>query len=292
MKKSKLKALSLTLCLASFIGVITSCANNGGATTDTSSTGNQISVDTQKICPIEKQDNGGAEFNILCAGFSTPKWDFTYAEENGTVIDDAIFERNALVEDHLGIKIVATDKKTTSTQGSTEGLGALRSDFSSGDYTYNAVILPAYDMSAAAYQGYLYDLNKIESLNLDAEYWDQNTVNSLTIKNMLYYCSGDYSYDNFNATECIVFNKDIAKQKGINDLYELVDSGKWTMEKWKEYTKLVSEDLNGDGYYTDLDLYGSIIWDDSIYAVVHSTGERCCTLDSTYINTFRNLFTG
>ena len=35
----------------------------------------------------------------------------------------------------------------------------------------------------------------------------------------------------------------------------------------------------GDDLLTDKDLYGAAVWDDAVYAVVHSSGERCCDLD-------------
>lgn len=277
----KIKARIITALLAIIMvaGIFTSC-NNGEAGETTRATSEQsTAVETENPFHIEDQDYEGYEFYALIVGFTGAVNEFAYNETDPTIIDNAIYNRNVAVEDKLGIVIKNEYKKAGSTTASNEGFGTLKKEYTSGSTTYDTYIVPAYDVSPAAYQGYCYDLNSVEQLDLTANYWDQNAVQSLEVKEMLFYITGDFSLDTFDSTECIAFNKTIAETQNITDLYTLVEEGKWTFEKWKEYTSLISEDLDGDGYYTEKDSYGSVIWDDAIYAVVHSTGERCCTLD-------------
>ncbi|MBR5012230.1 MAG: hypothetical protein IKY12_06690, partial [Clostridia bacterium] len=58
-----------------------------------------------------------------------------------------------------------------------------------------------------------------------------------------------------------------------------VKDGKWTIEKFTELAKKVSEDLNNDGIYDGNDRYGLLVWDDSITGIVNAAGQRCCTIN-------------
>jgi ABC-type glycerol-3-phosphate transport system substrate-binding protein len=51
--------------------------------------------------------------------------------------------------------------------------------------------------------------------------------------------------------ECIVWNKTLFEQLGLPNLYELVENGEWTWEKFKEIAIQATRDLDGDGQ-TDL----------------------------------------
>lgn len=277
--KTRISAFMMVIFIT--LGFFTACGdrevNQTTAVNETS--GSTVAPETESLYHIEDQDYKGYEFMTLIVGFGTRVNEFKYSEDKATIMDNAIYKRNIQVEDKLKITIATVDQAAGNTKGSPQGLGALEKAWSSGDTTYDAAIIPAYDVTPAAYSGYCYDLNEVKQFNLEADYWDQNAVNSLEIKGLLFFTTGDFSIDIFNVTQCIAFNKELAKKNSITDLYQLVSEGKWTIDKWKEYTSLISEDLDNDGYYTEKDLYGSIIRDSSIYAVVNSSGELCASLD-------------
>ncbi|MBQ5809602.1 MAG: hypothetical protein IIW21_07590 [Clostridia bacterium] len=287
------RALSFILSLLMLFGTLAfaSCSNGttpaattpavtqptaGGDVTDPAET-----TVAPAVCPVAEEDYDGHEFLILEGTFSlvTCIYDFTYQSENPTILDDAVFKRNSSVEDRLNVTIASKNVVCKSTTGSTEGYGVMMREKTAGDTNYDAVILPAYDQSMVSYNNANYDLNKVDTLDLSNAWWDQMAVESLEIKGMQFFTTGDFSIDNFNSTIVIAFNKGIAKEKSIPDLYQLVNEGKWTLDKWKEYCLLVYEDLNGDEKFTDVDRYGSLVWDDAIYAIVNGAGERCCVVD-------------
>ena len=231
------------------------------------------------VCPIEEQDLEGYDFLALEASFKlvASYSDFICTEEGGTILDNAIFNRNEAVCDRLNMTI-ESKHVIVGSAGSSESYGVLIRDKTSGDCNYDIAILPAYDQSQISYAGANYNMNLIDSIDFSNEWWDQMAVESLEIKGMQFFTTGDFSIDNFNSTIIIAFNKSIAKEKNIPDLYKTVNEGKWTLDTWKQYSSLVSEDLNGDEMFTDADLYGSLVWDDSIYAVVNAAGENCCVV--------------
>lgn len=288
MKHSKIRITALALALFTVLSsfALFSCATDPGSKpVDPAGSGTGAAPDTTanpNVCPVPEQDYGDYDFNVLEGGFGLVVFrnDFAYDDSAAsTVLDDAVFRRNSAAEERLSIRIVTDQKICRSTTGSEEGYGTLMKEKRAGDTNYDAAVLPAYDQTKLAYLDALTDMNKVSTLDFSNKWWDQKAVNTLTIKDMLFFATGDYSIDVFNSTIVILFNKAIAAEKKVEDLYKLVEEGKWTFAKWKEYTSQVSTDLNGDDLFTDKDLYGAAVWDDAVYAVVHSSGERCCDLD-------------
>jgi len=294
--KKRILALLLAMLMLATTGVLAACGgdkpgNTPSVTTDGSAGGSEAPgndttaapAETGPVLDIPDEDLDGYEF-LVYEGYIDGAFaagDFTYLEEAGTVLDEAKYKRNALVESKFNISIISESVKCSGTTGSDKGYGVMMQNYNAGDPTYNLTILAAYDQSKLAQNGALYDMTKVPVLDLKSDYWDQNVIKELTIKDMLFFMVGDYSIDSFEAVIAMAFNKKIAEEKGINDLYDLVNDGKWTLSKFKEYTSLVSEDLNGDDRFTNMDMYGVLCWDDAIYAVVHSAGEKCATVDET-----------
>lgn len=287
-KKTALRFLSVSAAVLFLLPCFASCSNSGtvqgsSTTAATSEVTTAAPVSTEPVLSIPDEDMGGYEFVIYEGSFPFNNFsgEFQYDESAMTVIDDAIYRRNAEVENKFKIKIVSVKVQCGSTTGSTEGYGVMMKQKTAGDTAYDAAVLPAYDQSLLAYSGCNYDLTKVPNLDLESSYWDQQSVNNLKIKDMLFFVTGDYSMDVFDASVVVAFNKDIAAKYEVNDLYELVQSGKWTIDKWMEYTSLISEDTDSDGFYTEKDSYGALLWDDAIYAVVNGAGELCCDIDDS-----------
>ena len=55
---------------------------------------------------------------------------------------------------------------------------------------------------------------------------------------------------------CMSFNKTLAEQYSLGNIYDIVKSGKWTVDKLHELTTGVYQDLNGDGTADKEDRYG------------------------------------
>ncbi|MBQ5809188.1 MAG: hypothetical protein IIW21_05475 [Clostridia bacterium] len=287
MKKRAVSLLLAVLMLSSAF-MFAACSGDSGntdipaATTD-GSTPAQTTVPAETTAPfhIEDEDMDGYEFLQYEVSFSagTNTLDFLYETEGGSVLDEAKYKRNSLVEEKFNIVLTTESAKASSTTGSNEGYGKFLQAKNAGDAGYDICVLPAYDQTKLAQNGALFDILAVPHLDTTAEYWDQTAVKELTIKDTLFFLTGDFSINAHSATICIAFNKEIAKERSINDLYTLVENGSWTFDKFAEYTRMVSEDLNGDDKFTNMDLYGALCWDDAIYAVVHNANQRCAYVD-------------
>lgn len=229
-------------------------------------------------------DFKGEEFRILSAGQSKAAAnDFNFEEDTSSTLDQAQYKRVLTVESDFNVDIVEDIKEGYSSASSgTPGPGftLINTQVASGTTNYDLALIASYDVSQLATIGYLFDMNSVPNLDLSNSWWDQNAIKSLGIRDVVFFTTGDITVSDNNTAYCIMFNKKLAEDYGIDDPYEIVNSGKWTIEKLTELSKKVSEDLNQDGVYDENDRYGLLVWDDSITGIVNAAGQRCATINS------------
>ncbi len=227
-------------------------------------------------------DFGGAEFRILTAGNGEPCNDFEFDEEDTSTLDAAQYKRVLTVESAFNVDIVEEIKKGYSSASSGQpgpGFTLINTQVASGTPNYDLCLIASYDVSQLATIGYLYDMNSVPGIDLSASYWDQNAVNSLGVRDVVFFTTGEITVSDNNCAYCIMFNKKLADDYQIEDPYEIVNGGKWTIEKFSELAKKVSEDLDQNGVYDGNDRYGLLCWDDSITGIINAAGQRCATIN-------------
>lgn len=221
-------------------------------------------------------DYGDHEFRILSAGNQVFN-DFSQEEETSLPLQNAQYKRKLKVEEDYNITITEDVQKKYS-MGNGPGFTAVSQQVNSGDCNYDLCLIAGYDVSVLAYSGYLYDFNAIEGINLTKPWWDKNATGSLSVKDVVFFTTGDITVSDNNTAFCTLFNKKLLSDYNLESPYDLVNDGEWTLENFGKLVKSVSEDLNQDGIYDTNDRYGLMVWDDSIMAMVNAAGERCCTI--------------
>ena len=214
----------------------------------------------------------GKTFSMLIGSTGQSIW---AEEENGTLINDTVFRRNKLVEDRFDItlNIVKTGAASTG-EGQQQATTQFRSLIESGDQTYNSFVHVQHTgMPQMILEKYFVDWNEIPYVNLSDEWWYENITNDLCFGDKIYVMTGDYALY-IDRIDCLLFNKDIFDELGLEYPYEDVLNGTWTWDKFTELVKLGAEDLNGDGImaYAD-DRWGLVGWaPELLYALLVSTG--------------------
>ncbi len=226
---------------------------------------------TEEFVPSGKTYDD-SDFNVLCSGNSIrAKIDFEYFEDNQTVLDNAIFMRNQKIEELYGVVISYVQDTGASNTGDTK----VRTDYTSGEANYDLSYIGTYKVIGLASSGMLYDLNSIPGIDTSKSYWDQNANEDLGMNGLLFYTTGDISISDDVLQFAIAFNKEAMKEHaGDLDLYKLVEEGKWTFDKLFETSKGFHANLDTDEAFTLKDKIGLIVWDDTIYAALNSSGER------------------
>ncbi|MBQ8249921.1 MAG: hypothetical protein IJY93_08640 [Clostridia bacterium] len=214
--------------------------------------------DTEK--DNENKDNGdeapaGIEaaeynlpFNIYAPDFGMYQRYF-FADDPGTdAMTKAIYEREVSVEDHLGVDIGYTLTGTIQ-----DVRPKIQELVMTGDDTYHLFLTHCIaGLSAMITENLLYDFNKFEDINLDAEYWNQQAQDALEVNGHLFYGVSDYMLSDPN---CILFNKGMIDELDLEDPYQLVRDGEWTIDKMMEMMASATKD-DGNGRWNYLDTYG------------------------------------
>ncbi len=256
------KQVALLLVLAMLAGMVTACGSDTKVQTDPDMTETTETTDTtQTEDTLYELDDLPSDLNFGGATVTTlgreglSAIEFFAEEMNGELVNDAIYQRNLNVEDRLGVKLEYVMKPGTYNDMA-EWMGAVTSSVQAGDKAYDMVA--GYSMATAslAVQHALMELNTLEYLNFDKPWWPDSLLTEATCGGKLYVCSGDISTYMIYYMYGIYFNKDMITDYGLEDPYELVFDGTWTLDKMLEMSTGIYQDLNGNGKKDGEDQFG------------------------------------
>ena len=271
--KYSLRVLLISLCL---LLLLCSCSKEQAEVTEDANVTTADVIEGEPGVPVTA-DFGGAEYNVLSAGNVTYE-DFTAEDDSANPLSVAQYKRKALVENNYNVTIVE-DVKTAYSSGNGPGFKALYNSVSSGTAEYDVGLIAGYDVSVLGYCGCLFDMNAVPGIDLTADWWDQKANESLTIHDMVFFTSGNFSFANNDAAYVIMFNKKLLEDYNLDNPYDMVYNNQWTLENFGKLCKTVTEDTNNDGIMNENDRYGLLVWVDSLLGMVNASGQRCCVVD-------------
>jgi len=235
--------------------LLSSCANGDTSSTDTTmaetTVGEELAETTEEKVKddLGAFDFGGASFDIWTTDREWLSNDIDVLETNGDILNDAIYERNALVEERFNVVI-----------NSSLTLGINESDpknsILAGDCEYHLLMQTDRTVLTYAQEGLIYSIDDLPYIDVTKPYWSQSINRELSIHNKLYFSYGDFNLSSYDYTHVLTFNKKMVEDYSLEDLYDLVNSGKWTYEKFDAMMQSVTSDLNGDGVMNEEDQYG------------------------------------
>ena len=247
---SAILMLSILLCASSCGDAAVTDAPVDGTTAPDTVT--ETSVETEILPDIpapEDIDYNGYEFRVL---YQITGWG-TYTNEHidsesqtGDVLADALYNRNRLSEEKYGFKLVVVAKNEYVTN-------ALKSSIMAGDDDYDLAMI-TYDWAQGT--DMLIDFNSVPHIDTTKPWWNTNAAKQMEVNGALTNALSDFIITHRDGTVATFFNKKLADEYKVDNLYELVRQGKWTLDRFSEYAKQVSDDLDSDGEYTDKDRFG------------------------------------
>ena len=278
MKKTLALLLALLTVGASFVacGDKTPDAMTSGETT-TAATEPAVTEETPDLPDPASVDIAG-EFNILVSG-NYARNDFAAEGMDGTAVEQAIYRRNQVMKETWGVDIKNEDITRFGSAGGTgDGYTKIYTDYMAGDANYDAAMIGTYDVATLAYSGYIHDLCDIPHIDLTKSWWDKRANDSLAVRGVMFFTTGELTVSDNNVAFVILFNKDLRKAYDLDDPYQLVYDGEWTLDTFGALCKTVTEDLDQSGTMDANDRFGLLVWDDSVVGIVNAAGQRCCTI--------------
>ena len=198
---------------------------------------------------------GGAKFRMLTFyDYPAAHSMLVIEEQTGDIVNDSIYLTNRIVQDRFNLEFEQVEGQRLNMPN------MLRRAVSAGDDMYDFVLINDRDAMDLAMQGrYFYTMSELPYVNLDKLYWDQRLKKDMTIGNILYFTYGANMLSAYDLVNILVFNKKIAEDLGLENMYGLVRDGKWTIDKMYELGAAAVADLDGDGRMTDADRYGLLV---------------------------------
>ncbi|MFA6948498.1 MAG: hypothetical protein WCQ72_05915 [Eubacteriales bacterium] len=259
-KKYRVSALLLA-CLM-LCGVITGCgaADNSGPSVTAAAGETTAAETTTEPDPLAGIDLAGETIRIYTSVNDNDATNANFliegsGEENGDVANDAVYARNAHVEDMLNVKLEFIQSDLD--------YGAVISSVSkiilSGDDVYDLMINDLFNFAQMSLQGMFANVKNSDVFDFEQNYWWNDYMKDLTIGNdSMFILAGDYFMDVLCSAHALYFNKDIMTSVNGNsdDIYNLVLDGKWTTDAFLSYISGAYQDLNGDSVKNEGDLFG------------------------------------
>ncbi|MCI8388005.1 MAG: hypothetical protein HFE63_06010 [Clostridiales bacterium] len=248
-----------SIILLSSVAAMVSCGDKGNSTSDDSSS--RVS-DTEPIVKdaleeraeiadgLPVKDYKGDSFTI--AAETQNEWMILQAEETGDVISDAVYKRNMAVEERFNVKLaVLADSQDNLNSRITNSIQANDDDIdlcfthvvSTGLMAMNDVFMNWYD---------------IPYIDFSKPWWSQSNVDDLTVDGVCPLAIGDFALNALAKTYCVFYNLKLGEDYGLDDIYGVVNDGKWTIDYVQSITKDIYSDLNYNNAVDGEDLFGYI----------------------------------
>jgi hypothetical protein len=258
----------------------------GGAVNDVGAAGTEIDAGTknpaEELYFYPEHDFENAAVNILSrkdgwAGGSQDLEDLSVQNITGEIFNDTVYKRTKTVEEKYNVKINMTYVPDV--------IPAITKSIKAGDDEYQIIQEKLMFMSSnLAALNYLTDLKTVAAMNLDAPWYNQNAIRDLSINNKVTVLGGDMTINDKSGVILAAFNKKMAVQYGLENLYATVREGKWTLDKLYELMVQTTADLNGDGQYkVNDDQWGLVSEDYGGWMLSAASGNRLAALDDAGI---------
>ncbi len=280
--------LAIILALLMLSSSLAACSDAGTNTdetkgsTDTSTSvaesGDDADSETEKLdSGLEDADFEGYTFNIF--RHSAVSDDFDAEDFTGEPINDAKYQRMKTIEDKANITIQSIKVEADMRAGQSP----LATSVQAGTNDYDLVNMSAYSSCNALTDGLFMNLRDIPNLDLSQPWWDQKGVADMSFGDAVFQVTGDISIGDNNQTFCVFFNKNMAENYQLANMYDMVRDGTWTIDNFKGLAEKIDSNLDYDNdgdHINDVDdIYGIWLWDDVMMGIVNASGIKCCTVN-------------
>lgn len=248
------KSVAVFLIILMMIPLITSCGEDNKPT-ETQKNVESSTVNAEPIADdidgyvtelAEEYNFNGKTFTWIGGGVESP----TVEEETGDVQSDAIYNRQREIEEKFGVKWINYVPEDVEDSYNCGVVDAVIEDVMAGTGAFNA----GYGMENPVTQpllsqNMLTDLSGLEVVDFERPWWPASLRDSYTIGSALFLLNGPIVTFYYQDTLCVIFNKTVAEDYNVPELYSIVKNGDWTFDKMFEIAENVPTNQNGTGAY-------------------------------------------
>jgi len=218
-------------------GTSTPSGNNNNSSSNTPTqqpSGGGLGADTgEKLAKDKVVDMKGYNFTILSAHLPTK------LSKNSTLFEENLFTRIKEVEKQYNCKITILNSPYPDME-------TIQTYVAAGKKVADLLELSPYQMVSAKELGYIVPWDNCSDINVDDPRWCDSYTK------LGFYDGKQYGLQFYRPEEvryCVVFNKTLLKANGIDPegIYDMVENGTWTFDKFQEICVKITKDTNNDG---------------------------------------------
>jgi hypothetical protein len=227
-----------------------------------------LSPAEQVLARFPKKDFDGASYHVLWSAGNM--FEFYAEETTGEILNDEIFERNAMIEEYYDVLVTGEALGETYAGGNTHLTRRVRSDSLAWECAYQVIGDHPIFADGMARDGLFYNLYDMPWIDFNQPYWDPYAAETYSFANRLYFTVSSYVLSNYADVHCLYFNKKMADDLAIPDMYEMVWAGEWTLDRMVEYSTRGYRDMDGNGrvdFYNTTDTWGTVFWHPQRYPI-------------------------
>lgn len=210
-----------------------------------------VTQEQEETDPYKTLDNpdmtfGGDTFRVMSIAHDSLYTALDVGGITGESVNDAIYERNRLIEQIYDIRFECDTDLWINTWG------YLERQVQSGDSSetaYDLIMLICRNAYAATMNNYLRDYDDLEYIDLDKEYYFKDLNSQFSMGNKTFFAYGAESINALGQANCLVFNKKMVTDNNFGNLYDMVNQHTWTYDAMFTMATNVLDDRNGDGKY-------------------------------------------
>ena len=263
------KILCLLLAMLMVLPLAVACANDekppvstDDGTSNDSGNGDDTTAEPPRAhnVPVSELDFDNEEYYSVAFEWQGYPYYFFAEDESSGTMESALYNRQREIEEELGVtmKHFLYDTETNLNK-------AVEQDVTVGQTDIDTALMHCINSTAKfSSSGYLYPIEKLNYVDLEADWWNLEQMDTLRASKHYYFAVNDYMIP---CPYVIFFNKDMVEDMAdMPNPYELVLDGKWTFDVFEEMARAATIDLNTDGAYdTENDSFGIHVEEASKY---------------------------
>ncbi len=279
--------LSLMLFATAFVG----CKKSGQVTTETdtksaekeTTVGDDGEYDVNGYLKdsLPTLDYNMESIKILYWNSEVTEFYVADDEKEASVIDSAVWARNAYVEQRLNV--VLDYIKEYGDVGNINTFRQRAENAANTDEPFDILTAHTRTMATCAINGLLADLAAVENsyFDFDAPWWNQTIQDKIEIDGAFYFTTGDIAPSLVQMIYCVYFNANTIRALELESPYDMVENNEWTLENMMTMTENYYQDLNNNVQKDKDDLLPLAGQDFDWPAFLHGCGIEYIVKDDT-----------
>ena len=239
-------------CAASETGSDNISTESDASTAQTNTETVEAESDTENTADNVPELSFGKDMNLLMPEMSWATQNIIAEEMTGERVNDAQYNMKNAIEERFETSIIET--YTSDVFSTTYVSNLVKGDDSSFDICF------VLDLYAPNYikDKMVIPCDELKYIDLSKPYWDDSLNKCVTFNNKTYFAFGAYDLSYYDLTHILTFNKTLVQNYSLDNPYELVENGKWTLDAFYKMAQATTADVDGDGTMTVDDSYGFV----------------------------------